>query len=187
MNKRKVLWLITLGVSVWVAAMATGQLIVLISGIPASSGVINGFLVPFLLVLGVQMVRSHWGVTISFTIYSLLSIPTVLLGPPGIHKLFVGCTAGLITDFIIFLLGKLKANAIVKYSISFLFWGLSLAFLALLCYKLIDLPGKEKFFAAFVAMALIFVIGSVVGSILATYYYKKRELENSALVKRLNS
>jgi len=187
MNSRNLLWLITVGIATWVVAASTGQLIVFATGVPASSSLLNGFIVPFLLVFGVLPSKSKFPITVAFTIYGILATFTVLLGPPGIHKFFVALVAGLTTDLLILLLyKKLKINKALSYCIAFAIWGSLLAVLARVAYEIIELPGKESFLELFWVMVVVFVVEAAIAGIVAVKIYDKSNFAQNPLIKRLN-
>lgn len=191
LTKKSVFALATFGAATWVAAMVTGQLVIFLTGIPASSGLVNGFVVPFLLVLGALALKTRWSVTISFTVYGILSIPVLLLGPPGVHKIIVAFIAGFMTDIFIIILDnimdKYKRKYIITYALSFGIWGFLLTALARLAYAILPLPGKEKFLSAFWVLAIIFVIEAVMGSLLASILWAKRNMDEHPLIERLRN
>ena len=191
LTKKSVFALATFGAATWVAAMVTGQLVIFLTGIPASSGLVNGFVVPFLLVLGALALKTRWSVTISFTVYGILSIPVLLLGPPGVHKIIVAFIAGFMTDIFIIILDnimdKYKRKYIITYAFSFGIWGFLLTALARLAYAILPLPGKEKFLSAFWVLAIIFVIEAVMGSWFASYLWAKRNMDKHPLIERLRN
>lgn len=184
---RVILSLAAIGTATWVAAMLSGQLVVLASGVPASSAVLNGLVVPFLLVLGVRTVQYPWSVTISFTTYGILSIPFLLLGPPGIHKPFVALVAGVGTDLVLMATRRHMKHA--AYVLAFAFWGLLLAGLARMAYEVeaLHLPEKEKFVAAFPALTVIFIAEAALASLVASILFSKRRLDEHPSVKRLRA
>lgn len=187
MNSKNLLWLITVGVATWVVAASTGQLIVFATGVNASSSLLNGFLVPFILVFGVLPSKSKFPVTIAFTVYGALATFTVLLGPPGIQKIPVALVAGLLTDLLICLLhNRLKMKEAWAYSIAFAVWGSLLAFLARILYEIMELPGKEKFLELFWIMVVVFVVEAAIAGFIATKVYRKSKFAKNPLIKRLN-
>lgn len=183
-TKRQTLALVTIGTAAWIAAMMFGQLIVLATGVPASSAAINGFVVPFILVFGIQAVPVRWSTTIAFMTYGLLAVPTVLLGPPGPHKVLVSLFAGVGTDILRILLAR--TSPYVKNLIAFSCWGAMLAFLALGCYYLLPLPGKAAFEKAFIVLTIIFVVEAFLGSLCATYLFQKRNWAQHPTVIQIN-
>ena len=62
MKSKNFLWLVTVGVATWIVAASTGQLIVFATGVNASSSLLNGFTVPFLLVFGTLASRVNFPV-----------------------------------------------------------------------------------------------------------------------------
>jgi len=184
---KAVLALALFGAATWVAAMLSGQLIVLATGVPASSGILNGFVVPFLLVLGLRAVPHSWHVTLAFTVYGALAIPTVLLGPPGVHKLAVAFVAGVGADLVIRVIkGKLHH---FSYILSFAVWALLLVVMARLAFDVdaLQLPGKEKFVEAFPVMAAVFIVEAAIGAFLASNVFDRRSLAEHPSVERLQA
>ena len=187
MKSKNFLWLVTVGVATWIVAASTGQLIVFATGVNASSSLLNGFTVPFLLVFGVLASKSKFPVTIAFTTYGILATFTVLLGPPGIQKIPVAFLAGLATDLMVLLLHKkLKWNEALSYSIAFGVWGALLALLARLLYEIMELPGKEKFLELFWIMVVVFVVEAFIAGYVAVKAYRKSRFSQNPLIKRLN-
>lgn len=188
MKSKIILWLVTVGVATWIVAASTGQLIVFATGVNASSSLLNGFTVPFLLVFGVMVSKKcKFPVTIAFTTYGILATFTVLLGPPGIQKIPVAFIAGLVTDLLILLLNKkLKLNEAWAYAIAFAVWGGLLAFLARVLYEIMELPGKEQFLELFWVMVVAFVVEAVIGAFVAVKVFRKSRFSQSQLIKRLN-
>ena len=187
MKSKNFLWLVTVGVATWIVAASTGQLIVFATGVNASSSLLNGFTVPFLLVFGTLASRVNFPVTIAFTTYGILATFTVLLGPPGIQKIPVALLSGIVTDLLVLLLHKkLKWNEAFSYSIAFAVWVALLAFLARVLYEIMELPGKEKFLELFWVMVVAFVVEAVIGGYMAVKVYQKSSFSKSPLIKRLN-
>lgn len=186
MNRRNLLWLVTVGVATWVVAASTGQLIVFATGVNASSSLLNGFLVPFLLIFGILPSKSKFPVTIAFTVYGILATFTVLLGPPGLQKVPVALVAGLVADLLIWLLHKkLKMKESWAYCIAFAVWGSLLAVLARVLYEIMELPGKEKFLELFWVMVVVFVVEAAIAGIVAVVIYRKSKFAQNPLIKRL--
>ncbi len=187
MKSKNILWLITVGVATWVVAAATGQLIVFATGVNASSALLNGFIVPFLLVFGVLPSKTKFPITVAFTIYGILATFTVLLGPPGLQKIPVAIIAGFITDLVILLLYKtFKWNKALSYSIAFGIWGALLALLARILYEIMELPGKEKFLELFWIMVIVFVVEAFVAGFVAVKIYHKSKFSQNPLIQQLN-
>lgn len=184
---KETLALALFGAATWVAAMLSGQLIVLATGVPASSGLLNGFVVPFLLVLGLRALPHSWHLTVAFTVYGALAIPTVLLGPPGVHKVAVALVAGIAADLLIRVTkGKLHHSA---YVLSLAVWGLLLVVMARYAFEIeaLQLPGKEKFIKAFPVLAAVFVLEAVAGAFVASKVFDGRRLADRPAIERLRS
>jgi len=177
--------LITVGIATWISAMLTGQFIVLLTNIPASSAILTGFIVPFLLIFGAKVVNHKWSITIAFVTYGIIAIPTVLLGPPGIHKVFIALLGGIVADITIQLLKPLFKH--LSYSIAMSLWGLTLALLTWLAFSFIDLPGKEMFMKAFPILTVIFTVTAFIGAYVSSITFDKMNITNSNLYKRIHN
>lgn len=185
LSGKSIIALVTIGVATWVAAMSLGHFVVLLSGIPASSGLLNGLVVPFLLVLGARAIPTNWSVTIPFLVYGALSIPVLLLGPPGLHKILVALVAGVATDILLRITEKLPKH--LAYMVAFSIWGALLAGLARLAYHFLALPGKDKFIEMFWTLAIFFVVEAAIGSFLASRIFDKYSLDIHPVVQRIRS
>ena len=81
--------------------LALGAGLTYLSGNPGMSGLITGFTTAFFFYLAAQFTRRFGAITICFTLYCLLAVPTVLMGPPGLYKIAVGLAAGVVTDAVL--------------------------------------------------------------------------------------
>lgn len=69
--------------------------------------VLNGFLVPMLLAVGVRTIRKASCATLMLTIYSVGVMALPIWGPPGPHKIVQGLVAGAIYDVVLWALAKI--------------------------------------------------------------------------------
>ena len=118
--------------------------------------------------------------TLIFGIYGLLSIPTVLLGPPGIYKFPLGILIGLSFDLLI----SLFKRKTFSFYIAQVGYSAALMFFLFGAMKLLNLPGVEKVQKALIpGMAVVLVLGFV-GIFVGTVFFNKR-LKNLSKVKAL--
>lgn len=74
------------------------QALVFLFEIPGASGFLSGLTVPLVLAIICQITRERGTATIAWTLYSLLAIPTQLMGIPGPYKAVLGLLGGLAYD-----------------------------------------------------------------------------------------
>lgn len=74
------------------------QAFVAVFQITGVTGLVTGFTVPFFLALASQHNREWGTATLAWTLYSILAIPTLLMGVPGPIKVPVGFIGGLAYD-----------------------------------------------------------------------------------------
>ena len=74
------------------------QALVVVLRMTGATGFISGFTVPLILALASQ-VNKEWGTaTVAWGLYSLLAVPTLLMGSPGAYKVVVGLIGGVAYD-----------------------------------------------------------------------------------------
>jgi len=85
-----------------IVAFLLGTAIITATGIPATGGFGNIFATLFIAVIGIKIVDKFGAGIVLFTVMGILAIPTLIVGPPGIHKIAVMFLLGLIVDVIIY-------------------------------------------------------------------------------------
>jgi ABC-type thiamin/hydroxymethylpyrimidine transport system permease subunit len=159
-----------LGATLFALNLVIGGALVYATGIPGLSAILSGLFVPFVLSLAVLITRRSGAATTVWLVYSLLAIPTVLNGPPGVYKVVIGLVAGLAFDLpIIVLRGRAVGHYIglIAYTVINLaaFW---------LAFILLSLPGREAFQKAVFVIAAIFFVEGSVSVTLALLWYRRR-------------
>ncbi len=74
------------------------QALVFLFEMPGASGFASGLTVPLVLAVICQITRERGAATTAWTLYSLLAIPTLLMGIPGPYKVVLGLLGGLAYD-----------------------------------------------------------------------------------------
>lgn len=160
-----------------------GAVVVAITGMPGSGGVITVFVAGTILVFACLLVKKFGTATILTLIYSVLVIPLPLGGTPGfLPKILIITIAGFAVDCIFLLFRKnKKIAALMAGGIISLIEGFAMILLG----KIFFLPGIEKFAKLFlspITISATFVAGAFAGFI-GYLIYKK--MENTALIKRI--
>ncbi len=148
------------------------QALVAIFQITGATGFISGLTVPFILALASQHNRQWGTATIAWTLYSLLAIPTVLMGLPGPLKVPVGFLGGLAYD-----LGYcgLRCKKIGLYVAMILYVIImDIAFYLIYVLGLMkDLAGGSAIYILFI-VTIVFSVEGLLSTWLASIFYEKR-------------
>jgi len=148
------------------------QALVGLFGMPGASGFITGLTVPFALAL-VSQINKEWGTaTVSWTLYSMLAIPTLLMGLPGPYKLILGFFGGLMYDVGYCGLHFRKVGlylALVLYTVI-----LALGFYGVWRFGLFPDMTQGRVVQILVAVSAVFLVEGVVSTWFATWFFKKR-------------
>ena len=95
----------------------------------------NGILIPIILSMGVRRIWKFPCATIMLFVYATVMIPFPIWGPPGFHKPFQGLLAGLIYDFLLFVIAKRHINKGIVISSAIMdAAGVFMMYIALLLY-----------------------------------------------------
>ena len=166
----------------FIIALVLGVGINAITATPMLGGLVINLFFAFLLVLFALIIRKFGAIILLTLIYSLLSVPTINLGPPGFYKILIAVFIGLFME-IVLLVGQRKKIAYYM-AVSF---GFVLAIpLMIWIMNFLGLPGVDKLAPIMSIVMIIYFIEGIIGSWLAFIAYDKK-LKNSALVKRLTS
>lgn len=136
----------------------SGQALSAMFTIPGLSGVVTGFTVPFFLTMTFLITRGHGTFTVMWTLYSVAAIPTLLMGPPGPYKVFIGFAAGLVFDFTVYLW---RGRAIGLY-VGFVLYTAVMMTLFLSILRWLKLPGFDITIKTVLVITVIFVIEGIV-------------------------
>ena len=180
MNKRQYLFLGAIAAIGFAAAFVIGSGVIALTGIPMTGSLVSGLVFFTVFVIGIRGVPRFGSATIAVLLFSILSIPTSIFGPPGIYKVLLGALVGLLFDLMIHLFKKKDWGYIIGAALAE-----EVAVLGVLAATLIlGLPGAEKMKSLILIMLVAqFVVGFVSGY-LGIYIYNKK-LAALNLFKRL--
>ncbi|MEI7868464.1 MAG: hypothetical protein WCI11_11280 [Candidatus Methylumidiphilus sp.] len=183
MNDKARLWSLSgaFGGMLYAINMTLGAGLTYATGNPGFSGLITGFTTSFVLYMLMSTTKKFGAISIAFTLYCLLAIPTVLMGPPGVYKVIVGLICGLTFDSILYIF-RYKF-----YSFLLGFLGYVLVMLAgtYLAYSSLNLPQLEKFKSFMFVLAAIFIIEGWIAAFLSKIAFDKR-IKKLSVVKKVS-
>lgn len=183
MNNTIKLWIISgaFGGLLFAINLALGAGITYATGNPGFSGLITGLTTSFVLYILYRLTNKFGAITIAFTVYSILAIPTVLLGAPGPYKIAVGLLSGLAFDAILHVF-KFKFRG---YLIGFFVFVAVMIPTTYYSYVYFALPNLEKFKSAMFMLAGIFTVEGWIAAWLSKSFFNKR-LKNLSSVKNIS-
>jgi len=135
---------LTLGVGVVLGTGLTAA-----TGIPMIGGVLNGVVTAAILTAGAKGVPKFGSGTILWLVMSALAVPTLTMGPPGIHKPIIGLVTGLVWDVLLAMTRRKNWSYLVSGAAMMLVVMFGIYAAAVL----LGLPGEEK-----LRSALAFII-----------------------------
>ncbi|MBI2142553.1 hypothetical protein HYU15_03645 [Candidatus Woesearchaeota archaeon] len=150
---------------------------IMITGVPLT-GIIPVAAVFFALLS--LIVRKFGAVTIAAGVYSLIAIPTVLFGPPGVYKLFLGIILGLLFDSLLMAFRYSRTGYYVAAAVSYA-TVVPATYLALL---FLGFPAAERL-ARFVPYLMIWYVIAVIATVWLTMLIYEKKLKNLKVVKQL--
>jgi hypothetical protein len=168
------------GAAMWALSFATGAMLVYATGIPGLSGFVTGLIQPFFLVVVIKIVPRFGAFVLAFSVYAILSIPTVLLGPPGVYKILIAVFSGLCAEFVL----AITRRRTWGIFLAFITFGIALSVSAYAAFHLMHLPGAEAFEKAFPFIATIYTVETVVGAAIGIWVFR-RYLAESTIVTSL--
>lgn len=157
-SNRALVFSASLAALLYVVNFFSGHLLSIVFVIPGLSGIVTGFTVPLILVISFLVTRRCGAITVVWTLYSAAAIPTALMGPPGLYKVIIGFSAGVVFDFIIFVA---KGRRVSLYLGFIAYTAVMLAeFLTLLL--VLDLPGFDVAVKAVIAITVVFMLEGLI-------------------------
>lgn len=183
MNKISKLWIISgaFGGLLFAINLVLGAGITYASGNPGFSGLITGLTTSFVLYILYRLTHKFGAIAIAFTVYSILAIPTVLLGAPGVYKVVVGLLSGLALDAIL----RLFKYKFKGYLIGFFVFVAVMIPITYYSYVYFALPNLDKFKNAMFILAGIFTVEGWIAAWLARMFFDKR-LKNLSSVRNIS-
>lgn len=170
------------------AALLFALDLALVSGIDAAVGIPGtGVLVDSLLFVSIATiigltVRKFGTYTWLAFIYSVLTVPTNLLGPPGIYKLILGLILGLIADIVVIIFKYKKIGYILSLTIA----NTLLIPFMLFALKFLKLPGADELAKLLWFFIGIVVIESIIGAWIGIKLYDNK-ISKIKVVKQITS
>lgn len=169
-NTKELIFLAILGALAFVIDL------VIVSGIDAATGIIGaGFLVStvffsMVVTAGVLIIKKFGMYTIGGFVYSVLAIPTLIIGPPGIYKIFIGTFLGLTADVTILLFRFKKIGYYFSLAVA------NILVLPVILYALIflGLPGTELLADSLFFLVPVIGVESIIGSWIGIKLYEKK-------------
>ena len=137
--------------------------------IPGASGLVTGLTVPFFLTMLCLTTKRFGAVTICWTIYSTISIPMYLMGPPNVFKPLFGLAIGLAFEIPILLLRQTA----LSFYLGLLSYTAAIVGMAYVAFALLHLPGADNAFKFIWVIAVVFLAEGCLAVFLARRAYPK--------------
>ncbi len=160
----------------------TGSAVIMATGIPGTGSIVDVIIAVFIAVIGLKIVDKVGAATVLVTVSGILSIPTLINGPPGIHKILVMLIVGLTIDVILLLSERSNRG----YIFAGLFVGVEIIILIYISLVLLGLPGEQQLRAILIPISLISGIMGAAGAYLGIKVYEGR-LKHLSVVQSLKS
>lgn len=178
---KELVFIALLGAFVFVLDFALVVGLEAVMGIPGVGLLIDTIILVAIAIVGAKIVPKFGVFTIWALIYAALAIPTNIIGPPGLYKLVIGLTLGLLADLILFLFRYKKSGYYLCLTIS------NVLTIPLLYFFLVrlGLPGADELKSAVVYFIPIIIIEGLVGTLLGLKLYDK--IKSKSFVRQLQS
>jgi hypothetical protein len=129
-----------LGATTFGAAFVLGAGIISATGIPATGGIANIFVCVFLIIIGMKIVPRFGFATLAVGLVFTFAVPTLIGGPPGIHKIANGLLIGLVLDVVAAGFGRTRGAYVAAGALGAMTSIVSIYFMLVL----LGLPGAAK-------------------------------------------
>lgn len=159
-----------LGVLLWVINLSQAHILGPISA--ALPAVIAGFTTPFILTISWLITRKKFSITTTYVAFSCMATFNLVMGPPGIHKIFLALLAGLSFDLALMGLKRLLGQRIALYA-AFTFYTIVSMATYVGAFVVLDLPGKEKLLNTVFVFAAVFYIEGLISVTIASTFYNR--------------
>ena len=150
------------------------------TGNPSFDMLITGLTTSFLLYVLVSMTKTFGVITITSTIYCVLSVPVVLMGPPGIYKILIGIVGGLVFDGILYFF-KYKFLAFLIGITGYIITSMLGIYFA---YGIFNFVQFEKFKSIAIILTGTYIVSAWISAWLTRIVWEKR-ISELLLVKQL--
>jgi hypothetical protein len=159
-----------------------GSAIIMATGIPASGSLLNVIVAVFIASIGFKLVDKFGSGIVMLTIEGAISVPTLINGPPGLHKILLLFIVGLTADIIL----KATNRSNKGYYLMGLVAGVEIVTLIYLSLVVLGLPGAEKLQAIIIPLAGFSGLMGAVGAYLGVKIYDEK-LQKLGVVQSLKS
>lgn len=154
----------------FVIMWSLGSIILMTTGLPLVGGIASSIANSFVLVIGILLIDKIGALTIISTTLTTLSIPTIIFGPPGIYKFFLGIFMGVLCESVIVLFRYKRWSYILGLAITFAASVPAEYFI----FKMLGFPAAEKLQSMLIPIMAIYFINAAVGSWLGMKFYEKK-------------
>ena len=179
---KELVFIALMGALMFTIAFSLGAGLIAATGTPLVGGLIVNLFVAFILVLTGLTVRKFGTFTLILLIHTVLSTPTINFGPPGVYKIIIGVSLGLLVD-IILLASKYKKWA---YYFSAVFAFILVGPYLLWFLILLGLPGVETLSKVIYIIVAVYAVEALIGTWLAIKVYDKK-LKDTRIFRQIRS
>lgn len=159
-----------------------GSAILMATGIPATGSLLNVIVAVFIASIGFKLVDKFGAGIVMLTIEGAISVPTLINGPPGLHKILLLFIVGLTADIIL----RATNRSNKGFYLMGLVAGMEIIGLIYLSLVILELPGAEKLHAIIIPLAAFSGLMGAVGAYLGVKLYDEK-LKNLSVVQSLKS
>jgi len=180
MNTRQYIFLGAIGAICFVISFGLGSSVVALTGIPLMGGLVHGIITGIVLTAGLKSVPKFGAAVVIWIVFSVLAIPTITLGTPGVYKVVVGIVVGLIWDIVIILFRRRD----IGYILGSIIGGNSMILGTFLAAVILGLPAVEKLRSTISFLLITGIVIQFLTGWLGVLLYRKK-LSGLSLFKRL--
>jgi hypothetical protein len=169
------------GALIFLEAFILGSAVISVTGIPATGSLLNVFFGLFFLSIGVRLVPRFGSATIMATLEGILTIPTVINGPPGVQKILMMFLLGLIFDIIIYLSKGSNRGYIIGGAVG----GAGIVTFIYASLVLLGLPGAAQLQVILIPLIIANIILGGTGAYAGLWIFEKK-LKHRGFIKQLS-
>lgn len=170
------------GALILVVGFILGSALLIATGIPATGTLANMLVAVLIAVIGLKIVDKSGAAIVMLTVEGILSVPTLINGPPGVHKILILFVVGLTAEIVLLLTKRTNKG----YIFLGLAAGIEIVVFIYLSLVFLGLPGEEKLRAILIPLSLISGLMSGLGAYLGVKIYDKK-LQHLGVVQNLKS
>jgi len=170
------------GALILVVGFVLGSAIIMATGIPATGSLLNVIVAVFIAIIGFKLVDKFGAAIVMLTVEGAISVPTVINGPPGIHKILLLFVVGLSAEIILLLTKRSNKGYYAVGLIS----GIEIVTFIYLSLALLGLPGEETLRPIIIPLAAVSGVMGAIGAYLGVRVYDSK-LQHLSVVQSLKS